>query len=293
MGKIYERRLRSFAYGLVRASQIIEEKQPDIIVAPMRGAVPLIDGINVVNPYFDNSIVYYIPASSCIKNVKKIFSETLANILLEIFSIRSLLYRENPFLMLSIDEVVSGNSAIRTIKAVEEGIRIFSSQISERILSSDFLVSLVSPVETTEKKNLLLRFIKSKIKYEAICFEHEYFIKKGGKRHLGYNKMVENGTVVPIPVEFILTMDRPSLCPVSYIRSKTTKWFLPVIDKTFRITDEYLSLLADIASIVGTDPYAVHPSNLKRIFEHQEFIPEQYKEEHDDSPHPLLHASPS
>lgn len=270
MNEFQARRLRSFAMGLVKANKIIEEKKPDLLLVPMRGSVPLIDGINVVNPNFDNSIVYYIPASSSILNVAKIIPKTIANILHSLLDFYIITGLEKKFLIMSIDEVVSGNSAIRVMKGARQGINIFARNAAESSLA--------------DKKDIehAIRSIKSKIEYLTIGFEHGEHVALGKKRSKEYEDAKRSGVVIPVEVEFIITMDNPVYCPIVYESMPNSSGLnikhLPVVKPEFLITQEYINLLAAIAAVVGTNPEDVCVRNLERILQHQEFIPKEFRQ---------------
>ena len=56
--KVIENFVRSFE----KTSDIIKKKDPDCIVAPMFGAVPFIDVLNIIDDEFPNHKIY-----SCLK----------------------------------------------------------------------------------------------------------------------------------------------------------------------------------------------------------------------------------
>lgn len=101
--------LKSFVKGMEHVDEKIEEINPDYIIAPMIGAIPFIDTLNIINEDFDNFKVEYVPASNKIHNLKFVLRNWFNNFLDENAS-------DNGLTLLSLDEVVSGNSLQRVYK---------------------------------------------------------------------------------------------------------------------------------------------------------------------------------
>jgi hypothetical protein len=253
--QISDQDLDSFVDGLIEANRAIEREQPDIVLAPMLGAVPLVDALNVVNPQFDNSVVFYVPASSTIKNLNAILPGTVKNLLSDVADPDH--FMGEGLKILSIDEVVSGSSIMRLRSKVGEGIKLFVQQMKRE----GFDIS------------------EGTIQYMQIAFEHGIHIETGKEWNGGYKGLreSENKSIIPITVDRIITMDDPALCPISYIPKRDPAKNTPLVNPDFKVSAEYISLLSRIAAKVGTNPDDVGPRNLGRVMEHQEYIPIRYR----------------
>ncbi len=240
----------SFAQGMKKASEIISELDPSFIIAPMMGAVPFIDSMYVANENFDPNNVYYMPASSHIPQINRIMRDWLSNFLKENVT------AENPRLIVNIDEVVSGGSAIRVNRAIEEEIRKRRKKLVGNVLTKfwttddsefeeaaqyldyltdfdhhQFLTHIVSNkmmgIYREEKgalmsdcedlKRLVQDHFKNHITHIAIGIEDS----KSGvydtrPRNVAYREMVSSGLVLPVSVRNIITMDKAEYCPVQY-----------------------------------------------------------------------------
>ena len=113
----------------------------------------------------------------------------------------------------------------------------------------------------------------NKFEYKSIGIEQGTFNKKGKKHQPTYQRLVENGTIIPIEVERILTMDNPDFCPAAYVRrADEPSKFYPTVQDKFTVTEHYLNLMKEIAATMGSD-IDVSPKNLKMILDHQKYVP--------------------
>lgn len=258
-----DKELDSFVNGMIKAKNIIYEIKPDMLLAPMMGSVPLFDCLNAIDCGFDNSKVYYVPASSSIDHVKDIISKTVCNILEDQKPDLDALVNGG-YKVLGIDEVVSGGSATKVMKGVKSGFMRYANKIAGK--------------ETFELRNKLY----NKFDYKTIGIEDERLPKAGKVRGSAYIDAVERGEILPVEVERILTMDDPHYCPVRYVtkigeppRNYPTVAHKKLIDEPGK-PGPYLRFLEKIAVKVGNDPQNAFPKNLARIFEHQKYVPKEY-----------------
>ncbi len=242
--------LESFVHAITQINHFIDQEKPDIILAPMMGAVPLVDALNALNPHFENNKVYYVPASSSLQSLNNILPGAVKNVLEEAVP------AEFPgrLKIFSIDEVVSGASAVRLRNKVNLGLRRFAR---ERGLTNEEVAD---------------------IEYTQIGMEHGLHKANGKDWNNGYKQLRDLGLVVPFEVDRIITMDNPKFCPVRYKRhpydhARNT----PIVDPKIKVPKEYVRLLHDMASVAGADPNMAGPKNLKKILEHQRFVPLRYK----------------
>jgi hypothetical protein len=248
MNPYYSRQeLESFAHGLVSMNYLLEQHSPDIILAPMMGAVPLIDCLNAVNPQFDNDKVFYVPASSSIRSLNNILPVTVSNILLEEK------FANSPITIISIDEVVSGSSAVRVRKLVNEGFKRYAA--------------LTQGKDETPKG----------IQYLQIGLEHGIHKKSGKDWNEAYKKLRNNDKIIPLAVDRIITMDNPVLLTVRYVpKANDMSRNTPILEQDFKVSQEYLQLLREIAAYVGTPPDDARPRNFAKMLSDQRFVPDRY-----------------
>tara|TARA_Y100000310_G_C20416539_1_gene684598 strand:- start:33 stop:806 length:774 start_codon:yes stop_codon:yes gene_type:complete len=245
--------LESFVEGLIKMNGTIERTDPHILLAPMMGAIPLIDGLRAVNPYFEHEKVFYVPASSSIQDLNHYLPETVKEILLKEAA------WEDKVRIMSLDEVVSGNSAVRVRKRVRQGIKKALTEVGFGSLKVDSRTQLIQ-----------------------IGLEHELFLQRRTKgkprqRSKQYEQLVTEGEIIPIPIKRIITMDNPVFCPVRYQiiegdqRTRSNRC-TPFLDEKPCISREYITLMEDIAITAGQQPGTIQ-LGIPRIFEHQRYIP--------------------
>ena len=287
MYKFTDSEITSFTTGMIKVRDELAKPDLDMILAPMMGAVPLVDALNVIDSGFDNSNVYYVPASSSIESVDPIIARTLANILREKVYVKAL--TDKNYSIRSLDEVVGGGSAIRVTRNVHNGIRSFADRTASELMRKakqgdstckDYFgvdASLNIPtkdVPPIHKK--ISNEIFKKFDYKSIGIEHGLFAKSGKHRQGTYQQLVNENKVIPIEVERIITMDNPDLCPVQYIaRNDVPYKNFPTIKPNYLVNDQYLQLLAMIAAKAGNNA-DVSPKNLAKIKEHQKYVPKEY-----------------
>jgi len=288
MYKFTDSEIISFTTGLIKIKDELAKPGLDMILAPMMGAVPLVDGINVVDPNFDNSNIFYVPASSSLYGVEQIITKTVANILKDKVELSTILNK--PYAVKSIDEVVGGGSAVRVRRDVNKGIRSFADKSASDLIKKAkqgdsvcrdrFGLDVNSSTPAKEIPFLhrqISDMIYSKFDYKSIGLEHGAFRKSGKPRQATYVQLVNDGKIIPVEVERIITMDNPDLCPVRYMpRNDIPYKNYPTIQPDIVVNEQYLDLLAVIAARAGSNADA-SPKNLMRIKEHnRKYVPKEH-----------------
>lgn len=299
--------LASYVEAMSNAAEIINDENPDYVVAPMLGSVPLIDAMSIVSD-FDYSKVVYMPASSRVNQIEKVICEWYANFLDDVVNVPY-----NFPNILGIDEVVSGNSVKRCFKSVDSAIQRKRKKIRqsliEKVHSPNQKISLqavrdvdiltdnqhaydLSKIRERIKKgtykenksllrdnsklfvNIVRDYLSNQLNYKTVGIEDS---KKKGNRHAEYNELKEEGRVIPVEVAKILTMDKPIYCTARYRELGVPKGkegyvkFSPIV-KDFVITPEYMNFLRNLATYVGKDPKEVHPINMSSILDSSKYL---------------------
>lgn len=237
---IYTREeLESFVKGLKKAATVIRSRSPDIVLAPMRGSIPFIDIIALVDRKFDYSSVYYPPTSSCFDNVNDVTQAWFMNMLGE-------QQLEEKLAIVALEEVVSGSSVIR-------GYNNFLTSL-KRIAEGHY--------ESFADQRRMLSSLKRNLDYHVVG------IAQHAPRAKAYDDLKRDKKVTEIPVDSIITMDELALNPARYEQANTGQdgrlLFNPRV-VSFDVTEEYMGLLKDTARLVGADPSKVQPVNMARI----------------------------
>lgn len=306
-----ENRLESYVEAMSEASNIFVEESPDFILAPMNGSVPFIDAMTIVNPDFDPSKVVYMPASSRIDDVLEVISSWYYNFLEEV--------AKNPLELpkiIGIDEVVSGNSAVRCIKRIDLAAgrkrKKELQSIVERLTSgnADIAKGAVNDIDhmfdyahasemgrirrnltngsydhlTDEAGRdlhfciaLARRHLEEGLVYKTIGIEDS----KYPDRHKEYEGMKEDGRVIPVGVRTIISMDQPDFYPPRFKELEDLDHpylkFSPLV-KNFQVTPRYLQFLGSIANVVGKNPSGVNPVNMHQILDSRKYLSREYLE---------------
>ena len=297
-----EEAIKSFAHGMAKASARISEMNPDIVIAPMMGAVPFVDAMHAADSNFDPNRVYYMPASSHVPYIKDVMAGWMDNFL----NVNA--KPETPVTMVHVDEVVSGSSSIRVNAAIQdaikkrtrnlisESIRPFWTQDHAEFEDAaddfnrltghqhyDFMTHLVSNQhagtysndkdalarDANRLKQMIENHFTNHITHIGIGIQdakNGAYEKK--PRNDQYRRLVAEGAVEAIDVATILTMDKPDFCPVRYKPIKNADRdayvrFTPVVDKTPRVTKKYLELLKRIGEITNSGSNPV-PVSIER-----------------------------
>ncbi len=256
---IDDKSLDSFVQGMIEVDYEINKYNPDHIFVPLMGSAPFIDCLNIFDDDFDNEIIEYIPASSKLKDMKSVLRTWFKNFL-----------KENYFpkmKVLSIDEVISGNSLQRVYKQFLNGKRDFFEERSIKYFNE-----LNQNYIDKESEN---------ITYKSIGVVDSTLQKKKGKQNKKYQKLREKGVVIPVRVKRIITMDRPEFIIAKYktekINGSGKRVFYPEID-SFEVSPQYMNFLKEFASLIGKDPNQVTVRNIGKIMDSNKYLGD-YKNE--------------
>ncbi|MDO8656187.1 MAG: hypothetical protein Q7K45_03035 [Nanoarchaeota archaeon] len=253
--KTIERMVKAFE----DIAQIIHEKNPDCIIAPMLGAVPFIDILNIVDDDFPNAKVEYVPASSKLHKLRDILRASFTNLIDA--------YAPNGGSFLSLDEVVSGNSLVRVYKQFEAARINYANRKTAQTYGDcvDFRDSAVQAYRQE---------IIEKIKYETIGIVDPKLEKRNKPQNREYLALVEQKIVLPVQTDGIVTMDRTDFFPAKYKTRASGQGdlYLPQI-ASFEANQEYITFLRTVAGIVGKDPALVTAQNIGKILDAHKLVP--------------------
>jgi len=311
--KFIDDRLESYVEAMYEASKILVDQSPDFILAPMNGSVPFIDAMTIVNQDFDTSKVVYMPASSSVENVLDVITDWYSNFLDE--NVKQ--HYEIPK-VIGIDEVVSGNSVVRCMRSIDRATnRKRKKEIQllvDRIRSDDFDVSVEAVNDIDQMydnehvaelsrirgnlrngfyKNpgvqaksdlkfcidLAKRHLSDGLTYRTIGIEDSKKTEEG--RHKEYRQVKDEGRVIPVGVNSIISMDLPDFCPPRFQRLPESSTrnnhvaFSPFVED-FRVTPRYIEFLEGLATVVGQNPQTVNPVNMGQILDSKRYLGEKY-----------------
>ena len=238
--------LEDFVKGFKKASNILKMEKPNYIFAPVSGAVPFIDILNIIDRHFNLNAVQYIPNSSRFKNREELMEKWYSKF-----------YEKNefgePIKIVCIDEVLSGSSAVI-------GYKQFQNSIEERAKKK--ARGLSDEYEAIEK---FKRKLSKNIKYKILGLS-----ERGYKKNPELNRLINKRNIVHlINFDNIPTIDNISYNPIRFklISSKNgNNIYSPEIER-FEITREYLAFLKNISTYVGVDPSTINLVNLSKIEE--------------------------
>src|SRR3989344_9668874 len=247
-----QKTLESFVMKFEEVAKIIRNKDHDCIIAPMFGAVPFIDILNIIDEEFQNNKVEYIPASNKVYRIREVLREAFQGIIGA--------YTPNGGSLISLDEVVSGNSLQRIYKQFEAArINYANKKTTETYgIHTDFTLEQVRAFRDS--------IIKS-IRYNSIGIIDPKMNRMKREMNPAYKELVDNGIVVPIKTEGIVTMDNIEFFPAKYKVAKDDQdkiLYLPVVD-TFNISSTYIDFLKNVAEILGKNPEEVTVRNIGKI----------------------------
>lgn len=236
--------LEKFVDGMVKASNIICQKKPDFIFAPLTGAVPFIDILKIIDRHFPIQSVEYPPNSSRFADRKEIINRWYGNFL-------DANYAGEELRILCIDEVISGSSA-------SFGYAQFMSA------AQDLFLRKAKNVESNKAViEHLRKTIAKNLEYHILGIAEDHSRNHNFKRITHKNKNHVN--IINLPR--ILTLDDVALNPIR-LKVKEQKGknmiYLPEVER-YDISTDYLKLLQDVARYVGVDPSSVSSENFGRI----------------------------
>jgi|GEM_PF-2854250 len=257
--------LEVFVKTFEKVACIIKEIKPDCIVAPMFGAVPFIDILNIVDDEFPNEKVIYVPASNKVHRLRDVLRGTFENI------INAMTPDGGNYL--SIDEVVSGNSLVRVYKQFDAARTNYANKKAVQIYGekADFRNDAVVAYRDS---------VRDAIKYNSIGIVDSKMDRMKKKKSPDYEKFVADGLVLPVDTDCIVTMDRMEFFPAKYkvMRDDEGKMIhLPVVDN-FNISAKYIDFLGEVSKIIGKDHDTVTVRNMGKIRDSYNWVPEELRD---------------
>lgn len=266
----------AFARCFEIAAEKIREYEPDVIIAPMRGAVPFIDVLHIIDESFPLDKVEYVSASSVVHRRKEVLKGSFRNIIKA-----SDAGEQTKFL--SLDEVISGNSAAIVSKQFDAARWEYANDKARDSLGSPEQWKSIGSddpgfkraieqhrAETIERMPYVTIGIVDKEKRDTIPED---------RRTPAYQRMLEKGIVIPIETPSILSMDKIGFFPANYREGTDGEGkpvHLPVVE-SFHAGPRYLDFLKRIASIVGKDPAKISPCNVGKITDSYKWVPEELR----------------
>lgn len=251
--------------GMVRAfeevSRIIKAEQPDGLIAPMLGAVPFIDILNIIDDEFPNDKVEYVPASNKIYRLREVLRGAFGSLIEA--------YAPTGGYFLSLDEVVSGNSLVRVYKQFDAARNDHATKKTKEVYGpqTDF---------RREEVQAYRQGLVEKIKYKSIGIVDPKLERQGKLQNREYLSLVQQGVVIPVMTQGIVTMDRTGFFPAQYSQGQDgegNQIYLPRVER-FEVQGEYLTFLRTVAGIVGKDPDKVTVQNMGKIIHSHHHVPE-------------------
>lgn len=253
--------IESFVRSMEEATHIVRHENPDVIVAPLMGAGPLVDVMNIVDGEFPNERIEYVPASSRLHRARDVMRCAFENI------IRA--YCPDGGRVLSIDEVVSGSSVLRVFKQFDAARMNYANRKTLELFGED--------VDFREDKVRAFRDeVYNSIVYKSLGIVDSKMRRLGKRMITGYDEHVNNGVIIPVDTDQIVTMDRVGFFPVKYkaIRKKGERTiYLPEVEG-FDVSREYMDFLLSVAEITGIDPETVTVSNMGKIMLSNRWVPD-------------------
>jgi hypothetical protein len=256
-----KRAIEDYVRSFEKVANIIETENPDCIVAPMFGAVPFIDVLNIINPQFPNDKVEYVPASSNVHRVKEVLRGTFGNLINA--------YAPNGGKFLALDEVVSGSS----LEKVHKQFTNARHKYAERAVLETFGKDADFRSEAVQT---YIRQVKETIQYNSIGI-----LETGRKipRNPQFQTLLDQGVVIPVETYCILTMDRADFFPAKYRAVKDSEKrtaLLPVVDR-FNVAPAYIDFLTQVAQVIGANPADVTMHNMGKIQSSYHWVPEELR----------------
>lgn len=258
--------LESFVKGFIKASKVLRSEKPDFLLAPITGAVPFIDTLALVDRKFHFDSVQYVPSTSKFDNLLELMEDWYTNFL-------ESKYRGERIKIATVDEVVSGSSAVRAFDAFEKGKDNLAKILAREIGNKD-----------TKSYEKFKKDLNKRLVYLSLgIFEQE---RNGAGSNRRYQRLISQKKIKQIPVKKIVTMDYPPLCPLKLKPSHKSKdqkrsFYKPEIG-SFEVSGEYIGFLRDVARYVGVDPESVSPVNVSRMHNFRDFLSDRFKEENSE-----------
>ena len=259
--------IEAFVRSFEKVDGLVKKINPDIVIAPMVGAVPFIDVLNIIDGEFPNDKVEYVPASNKVHKVSDVLRGAFENLIREKVPEGGKL--------LSLDEVVSGNSVQRVYRQFDAARTNYANKRTVETYGehTDF---------RDERVRAFRDSVRESIKYQSVGIVDSRMERAGKNMAEDYLTLVKNKIILPVKTDCIVTMDRADFFPATYKTAEDDqgkKIFLPVIDK-FDISPKYVDFLITVAEILGKDRNMVTVKNMGKIRDSYRFVPESLREYH-------------
>ena len=243
---IEQKLMEDFARGMQEISDIIDRERPDLLIFPLRGAVPIADLLRIINPSIGSFPSEYMPASSSISETDYVIREWTKN------ALRDYHVPGENLKILTIDEVKSGQSVCRVSRRMKQARDEYRKE--NGILRKDGNIEIKS--------------------IGIVDLRHE---KSGKEYDKNYVKLLGQGFIIPVRVNQNLVMDRRELCPVILEHNPDDHpHYLPTM-KEFRMTVQYLAFLRQFGAVVGQNVEGVDLQNPLKIKHSERLLPLKYR----------------
>jgi len=256
--------IERFVHDFEKVAQIVHKENPDCIIAPMFGAVPFIDVLNIVDPTFPHDKVEYVPASSKVYRLREVLRGSFKNLIDA--------YTPNGGKFLSLDEVISGNSVTRMYKQFETAKIDYANEKTAVVFGPN-----------TDFRNDNVRAFRDSlvdgIKYQSIGIIDSKLARIGKARNKEFEQLLEKGAVIPVETPCIVTMDKTGFFPAKYKRVEKEEGkfvYLPVVDE-FCVAPAYFDFLRTVSEIVGKDSRNITLTNMMKIKDSYIWVPEELR----------------
>lgn len=262
----------NFVEGIFNVRDHIHSEKPDLLLAPIRGAIPIIDLLHLIDPEMSGMEMEFPPASSIIADTNTVLEEYIINMLYEYEDGR--VDKESPLKMLCIDEVSSGASARRVQKVISKAKREYFRRVITGIMHNAELTKN----EQEEYLQSAQSMAEANVDYKTIGIVDLRYQKAGKPLNNGYKRLTEDGILIPVNVDENIVMDRPELCPIKLQEIPNHRFgaCLPVM-KEWKYSEEYLNFLDLFARSAGVDPANITLLNPYKVRNSERFLPDKYK----------------
>ena len=237
--KYTEEEFKSFLEGMKKAAELVRTEAPSYYLVSLNGGGPLFDILRIIDRDVQEDNAVYFPVSSKIRGCREVATHCWENFFLE--------KRDEPTSprkVVSIDEVVSGNSVERILNAYNSAAR----RVARATVERGDRKALESEAEHL-RELFPLRIIGLREDRTKKPSNHIYIDK------------VKKGEILEVPVMKIVTMDDPDFHAVQFAHPQSSGWkgegYYPTVE-SFSVTREYLDLLKAIAMEVGINPESVN-----------------------------------
>lgn len=239
----------AYVKGMIEVGRKVREHNPNVLLYPVRGAVPVADVLSIIDPSINTIPHEYVPASSTIVDTNRVIHSWFKKFLEESHVIGD---RQS---ILSIDEVLSGHSVYRVSNQVRRAVADYAHE-----------------------RGVSLERIMGEVDYKSIGIEDTRHRAAGKPMQKHYGRLVGQGIVIPVQVPENVTMDKDDFCPLKLVRIPGHRFgsHLPIMEE-FRVTTRYLDFLKAIATAVGRDITTVQLQSPADIQHSERYLPAEYQ----------------